>query len=134
MTADETTARAPDADENTRLLDRDALRSLAELLDGDRDAVREIVDAFVEEVPQRLAELRAGSEGNDAACVGRAAHTLKSNALTFGATRLGQLCLELETAARAEDLTRAPGLTGQVEAEWSRVEPALHALCRQGLP
>lgn len=134
MTADETTARATGTDENTLLLDPNALRSLADLLEGDRDAVREIVDAFVEEVPQRLADLRAGSGGKDAARVGRAAHTLKSNALTFGATRLGQLCLELETAARAEDLTRAPGLAGQIEAEWSRVEPALHALRDQGLP
>jgi HPt (histidine-containing phosphotransfer) domain-containing protein len=100
MTADEMTPTGPGAGENAPLPDPAALRLPADLIGDDRrDAVRAIVDAFVDEAPQRLAELRAGSEGKDAVRVGRVAHALKSDALTFGATRLGQLCLELEAVA-----------------------------------
>ena len=53
----------------------------------------------------------------DPVLTGRAAHTLKSNGYTFGAVALGDLCRELETAARDGDLSGAAPLVEQVEAE-----------------
>ena len=43
------------------MLDPDALRALSELLGGDREALAELVDAFLDEAPERLAELRAAT-------------------------------------------------------------------------
>ncbi|HEX5622336.1 MAG TPA: Hpt domain-containing protein [Solirubrobacteraceae bacterium] len=66
------------------------------LLCGDREALVELVDSFLNEAPQRLAELRRGADQGDAGLVGRAPHTLKSNGSTFGAVELASLCRRLE--------------------------------------
>ena len=56
----------------------------------------ELLDTFLEEAPGMLAELRsAGSEGQSER-YRRAAHSLKSNANTFGAIRLATLAREIE--------------------------------------
>jgi HPt (histidine-containing phosphotransfer) domain-containing protein len=111
-------------DGDVRVLDPGAARALSEMLGGDREAVTELVDTFLDDAPKRLAELRQG----DAALAGRAAHTLKSNALTFGAIDLASLCRRLEEAARAGALHGQRDTIGQVEAEWPRVRDALVAL------
>ena len=53
------------------------------------DFVDELVDTFLEEAPQMLADLRAAAAEHDADRFRRAAHSLKSNAMTFGALSVG---------------------------------------------
>lgn len=55
----------------------------------------------------------------------RAAHTLKSNGATFGATRFSELCRELEEQARGGDLTAAPALATRIEEEYALVAEEL---------
>jgi HPt (histidine-containing phosphotransfer) domain-containing protein len=110
------------------MLDNDATNALIELVGEDREALAEIVDAFLEEAPQRLAELRRGIESGDAALVGRAAHTLKANARTFGAAQLALLSEEVETAARTGDLAPASAHIDELDEEWRALQPALGAL------
>ena len=109
-------------------LDTHAVRTLIELVGDDREALAEIVDAFVDEAPQRLAELRQGIATGDAALVGRAAHTLKSNAHTFGAGTLAALCQEIETAARLGDLAPAQTRIDELDEAWREIRPGLDAL------
>jgi HPt (histidine-containing phosphotransfer) domain-containing protein len=104
------------------------VHALAEMLGGDREALAEIVDAFVEEAPSRLAELRRGAQEGDAALARRAAHTLKSNGMTFGAVELASLCRRLEDAARADDLARSGDLIDRVDEQWALVQRELVAL------
>ena len=113
---------------STVLLDSEAIRSLNDLVGDDPEMIAELVDAFLEEAPIRLGELQTGVREADPVLAGRAAHTLKSNGYTFGAVALGDLCRELETAARDGDLSGAAPLVEQVEAEWMRVRPALDSL------
>lgn len=61
----------------------------------------------------------------------RAAHTLKSNAQVFGATRLAELCRELEATAKGGTLAGASGLVEQIEGEHARVDAALRAALRE---
>ena len=68
----------------------------------------------------------------DPQLAGRAAHTLKSNALTFGALRLGELSLQVETAARDGDLATAGRLVPVIEAEWLETLPLLCELRDRG--
>jgi HPt (histidine-containing phosphotransfer) domain-containing protein len=60
------------------------------------DFVAELVDTFLEEAPRMLAELRSSAATGKPEALRRAAHSLKSNANTFGATRLGVLAREIE--------------------------------------
>jgi HPt (histidine-containing phosphotransfer) domain-containing protein len=132
MNGDETTRTGSRLDIDVPALDPAAVRALSELLGGDREALVEIVDAFVDEAPRRLAELRRGAVGGDAALAGRAAHTLKSNGLTFGAVELASLCRRLELAARDGELAGSHDLIDRVDAQWALVLPELEALRDEG--
>ena len=60
------------------------------------DFVAELARTFFEEAPQMMAELRAAQQAGSAERFRRAAHSLKTNANTFGASALGALARELE--------------------------------------
>ena len=64
------------------VLDQAALDSLLEMVGGDPDFVDELVDTFLADVPQQLAELRAAVAAGTAADAVRPAHTLKGTAGT----------------------------------------------------
>lgn len=128
MNGDETTRAGAHLDIDARALDADAVRKLYELLGEDREALEEVVDAFLDEAPKRLADLRRGVYENDSALAGRAAHTLKSNGATFGAVELVSLCRRLEEAARADDLAGSADLLDAVNVQWTLVSKELTAL------
>lgn len=60
------------------------------------DFVRELVDTFLEEAPPMLAELGESLAAGRAEAFRRAAHSLKSNASTFGALSLAAAARDLE--------------------------------------
>ena len=69
------------------------------------DFVVELVDTFLEEAPAMLAELRNARLAADGERFRRAAHSLKSNGMTFGATTLGRLARALELKGLDADPT-----------------------------
>ena len=88
-------------------LDPEALDRLIETAGGDPEFVGVLLDSFNDDAPAILEELRGGLSADDDATVRRAAHTLKSNAATIGATALAALCADLEARARDRDLQTA---------------------------
>jgi len=60
------------------------------------DFVRELIDTFLEEAPPMLAELSDALGAGRAEAFRRAAHSLKSNASTFGAATLAAMARDLE--------------------------------------
>ncbi len=92
------------------------------------DFVVELVDTFAAEAPQMLAELRSSHGSGAAEAFRRAAHSLKSNSNTFGATRLAEL-------ARTLELGGMPAGAEPIDAlaeELARSIDALRALARGG--
>jgi HPt (histidine-containing phosphotransfer) domain-containing protein len=87
--------------------------------------VVELVDTFVEEAPQMLAELRSAQASAAAERFRRAAHSLKSNGNTFGALRLGALARDLELGGLPADASAIDAL----QAEYERVAAALKEAC-----
>jgi signal transduction histidine kinase/DNA-binding response OmpR family regulator len=76
----------------------------------------------------RLAQaLRAAVESGDSEASWRAAHTLKSSSATLGARKLAARCLEIEQAAKAQELAlvkeRLPLLDGELAEALSELEP-----------
>jgi histidine phosphotransfer protein HptB len=88
--------------------------------------VTELVVTFLEEAPPMLAELRSAQAAGAADAFRRAAHSLKSNSNTFGATRMGALARELELGGLIADTAPLDAL----DAEYQRVAAALMELCR----
>ena len=88
--------------------------------------VAELIGTFLEEAPTMLAELRSAQVAGAADTFRRAAHSLKSNSHTFGATRLGELARDLELGGLIADTAPLDAL----EAEYQLVAAALTELTR----
>jgi CheY-like chemotaxis protein len=118
-------------------LDRAPLEALASSLGGGGEgwaAVGELIDAFLEDAPAELATLRSAIERGDAQEARRVAHTLRSNATTFGAQAFSELCRELEAVAQRGALTGGPALLERVERTWEQVREGLEAVRERGTP
>jgi HPt (histidine-containing phosphotransfer) domain-containing protein len=92
------------------------------------DFVVELIDTFLEEAPGIVAELRAARAAQDADRFRRAAHSLKSNANTFGALPLGTLAREIELGGMSPDVSTDAARVDALEAEYLRAAAALAEL------
>ena len=68
------------------------------------DFINELIDAFLDDGPQMISQMEAALATSDVESFRRNAHSLKSNANTFGATELGMLAKELETMGKEKNL------------------------------
>lgn len=84
-----------------------------------------LTETFTQDTPDMLAQMRQSAEQQDAEGLRRSAHTLKSSSATLGATRLSQLCLTLETQARAGNLSEALDLVHQAEVAYEAAKIGL---------
>ncbi|MDQ4019400.1 MAG: PAS domain S-box protein, partial [Actinomycetota bacterium] len=105
-------------------LDPAALEALEAATD-DPAFVAELVETFRRDAPKLLEAMRSSPEGSDGETLRRAAHTLKSNARTFGAGSLAELCEELEATATAGARDNVTALVHRIETEFARVDAAL---------
>ncbi len=119
-------ARSSDAGQT---LDADVIRRLVSSF-GDQapTSVGGIIATFLDQAPAQLAELRRAVDQDRPDDVRRGAHTMKSNAATFGATALAKLCRELEAMAASGTLAGAEELHRRLELEWESVRQALERL------
>ncbi|MDX1428799.1 MAG: response regulator, partial [Rhodothermales bacterium] len=106
------------------VLDRKKLDELREVVGGQEYLV-ELIDAFLDEAPQLLADLRQGLAGKNTETLTRAAHSLKSNSADFGAKDFNGLCKDLESMGRSGSLDKAAPLVARAEAEFEKVKAAL---------
>lgn len=88
------------------VVDPFVLAQLTEQL-GDAELVRQIVERYLAELPDRLAAIDHAKALGDPDALAKAAHTLKSPSLLVGATELGRACRTIEEAARRGELTAA---------------------------
>ena len=68
------------------------------------DFINEIIDAFLDDAPNMISHMHSALETQDIESFRRNAHSLKSNANTFGALELGVLARELEMMGRENNL------------------------------
>lgn len=68
------------------------------------DFINEIIDAFLDDAPAMFTNMQLALDNQDVESFRRNAHSLKSNANTFGATELGTLAKELEQMSRENNL------------------------------
>lgn len=68
------------------------------------DFINELIDAFLDDAPGMIQNMQSALTTRDVESFRRNAHSLKSNANTFGATELGMLARELETMGKENNL------------------------------
>ncbi len=107
------------------VIDQAVLEELKEMAEGDYEMVVEIIDCYLEETPILLDEISQAVAQEQAELLRKSAHTMKSSSASVGATKLSQLCKELEFIGRRETTEGADVILSQAKAEYERVENAL---------
>ncbi len=100
------------------------LSVLSRILNGDLTKVRRFGDKFLDTARVALQDLQSASSRHDLVAMSRLCHKLRPAAATVGATRLAELCQELEAACNAGDgrqadrlLADLPPLVDEVAAQ-----------------
>lgn len=91
------------------------------------DFINELIDAFLDDAPNMFQNMQNALNAKDAESFRRNAHSLKSNANTFGAMELGALAKELEMMGKENNLEIGNRLEVMKEA-YEKVANELTAL------
>ncbi|MCP4592820.1 MAG: response regulator, partial [bacterium] len=118
----------PDTEPRGPLDVEDALARLG----NDRELLRDVLELFVEDLPDRVKELRAAAARNDAAGIRAVAHQLKGAAASLGAVGAAKTALHLErldsedvvafTEAAVEDLEDQLAQLRELSDQWRDTE------------
>ena len=96
-------------------------------MSGD-DFINELIDTFLEDAPNMIAEIKSGLSANNAEIFRRAAHSMKSNAATFGASQLAALAKELEMLGKENRLNETGDRLKALEEAYESVRSELEGL------
>jgi two-component system, sensor histidine kinase and response regulator len=107
-------------------LDRSALAVLSDLQQpGAPCLISKVIGIYLESSTQLKDRLVSAIDGDDIDTARESAHALKSSSINVGATRLADLCKEIENDAREESLREAREVKPKLEQEYVRVISAL---------
>ena len=110
----------------TNCIDLAVFGNLREMMGA--DFMVELVDTYLQDSPEMLAQMHQALDAQDAESFRRAAHSLKSNSANFGAMQLSALARELEMMGRENRLGQAGETLVKADKEYAQVEQALEAL------
>jgi two-component system sensor histidine kinase/response regulator len=101
---------------------------------GDEQLLRELVDLFLEDLPERLVSVRKAVRRRDAQALSSAAHALKGAVSHFAARDTFEYALKLERMGRTGDLDGAEEAFAGLKNEIGRLTRALAAYRRRIRP
>ncbi len=91
--------------------------ALLEGVDGNRPLLRKLIRLFLEDFPQRLAEIKDAIDSSDAIALERAAHTLKGSIGNFAANRAFAAAQRVEIMGRGRALTKVVDAYATLQSE-----------------
>ncbi len=113
------------------VIDASALKRLRDTLGKQADLLLPtLVRSFVDDGTRLLNEANRALQQRNAQDMRRAAHTLKSNGATFGATTLSTVAKQLEQLGREGEFDGAAELIEQVEKEFVKARTELEKLSK----
>lgn len=114
---------------STCVIDPEAIENLRDLNPGDDgEFLREIAGIFLEDTPQRIAELDQNLTTGDVVAFTRAAHSIKGSSSNLGAMVLRHAAEALEHEAKAHGLGAVAPLVATVKTEFERARAELTTL------
>jgi HPt (histidine-containing phosphotransfer) domain-containing protein len=78
--------------------------TLAVLCERSPEAIVELLDAFLQEIPSHLDEIRCASAAGELPALHRGAHSLKGAAAQLGAATTADLCRAIELESNWEEI------------------------------
>ena len=107
---------------------------LNDLTDGDADGLRELVELFLKQTTQQLAQLEAAVRANKAEDVRRVAHSCAGASATLGMTRFVPLLRKLERQGASGMLTSATQVYKDTAREFELIQHFLAAQLNSTAP
>lgn len=108
------------------IIEAEAIENLRALNPGDNDEfLKEIVAIYLEDTPQRIAELETSLAAGDVGTFTRAAHSIKGSSSNLGASRLRAAAETLEHGSKKNGLTGVEAGIVTVKLEFAAAEAAL---------
>jgi signal transduction histidine kinase/HPt (histidine-containing phosphotransfer) domain-containing protein len=103
----------------------DALFNRLRHFQGGGDFSAKLAEIFTRDTARRLEELRDAVRRADAPAIAQMAHAIKGSAASLGAQIMVEICMSIETSAKAADLAAAPERLDALQQEFARVSSAL---------
>ncbi|MFZ0826354.1 MAG: response regulator [Verrucomicrobiia bacterium] len=110
------------------------MERLNDLTDSNADSIRELVDLFLKQTVQQLAQLEAATRGNKPDEVRRVAHSCAGASATLGMTRFVPLLRELEKQGASGTLTNAVEVFENAALEFKNIQQFLAIRLNVALP
>ncbi|MBI4585666.1 MAG: Hpt domain-containing protein [Planctomycetes bacterium] len=98
---------------------------LLENFGGDLELLQQVMDLFIRDCPNLMAEIRDAMERQDADRLQSSAHSLKGAVGNFGQGAAFQTALDLEKVGKSRDLKNAPKLYRELALQIEALNLAL---------
>jgi histidine phosphotransfer protein HptB len=113
------------------VIDPEAIENLRSLTPEDPDSfLRDIIGIFIDDTPQRFAELHKSLTEGDRTTFTRAAHSIKGSASNLGALQLYTISADLEKRSRTEELATLTERLADLENAFTRARRTLEELVK----
>lgn len=106
--------------------------SVLERLEGDNGLAMTVIEAFLEDAPLQIQELKNLATSGDAAGSGRLAHSIRGAAANVGGERLRMVTAKVEKAADSGNLDTANNHMAELEAQFHLLRDAIKDACYLG--
>ena len=104
------------------VMDKDMINNLKDM---GADIFVELIQLYLEEAPNQIAEIRQLFASGNAKAMGEAAHSLKGSSLNLGANDLANICKQIELKGKRGDLSALEGLFDQLDQQYQEVQKEL---------
>jgi len=98
---------------------------LLDVLSGDEELLKTILQSFLENTPNQIDALKEGQRSGDASQIVRQAHSLKSASGGVGTTVMQKLALQIETEGLAGNLEQTGSLIDALERAFEELKSVL---------
>jgi HPt (histidine-containing phosphotransfer) domain-containing protein len=116
-------------EENTPLVN---LQFLEETMRGNKKAIEETINIFIEHLPEDLKAVVDGVEKEDFSAIRRSAHKLRSSAAIMGIKKIEEILQEMEELAASEkEMTRLIELKESLVLLGEKVKGEIEGLSKQ---
>ena len=99
---------------------------------GDDSFLRDLIQIYLDDSPQRIAEIELSLAEGDAERLTRAAHSLKGSCSNFGASELRAVSERIEKLGRQGALGEVPARLPELKTAFAQVKADLEALISAG--
>jgi CheY-like chemotaxis protein len=97
------------------------MQRLDEFACGDLAAMNDLVNIYLKQTTEHLAQIEAAIRASDATTAAKVAHTCAGASFTCGMVAIAPLLKDIEHAAKAGDLARAPETLQAAHREFARI-------------